>query len=169
MRRGGRRMLTLRRHRDERGEEAAPKPEGRRATGLERLEGDDRARVDDARNRLHLVADEMADVDVLLDVEFGENVEVAGDRIDFRSDLRLGQGVRHLIGAAERAFDLNEKSLHRITAPPCRSLVQQLRRRGPYPSAPRTTTDRSWRRAGRRRRIRPPPERARERRRSARE
>ena len=42
-------------------------------------------------NRLHLLADEMADVDVALDIEFGENVEIAGDRIDLRGDFGLGQ------------------------------------------------------------------------------
>ena len=62
-------------------------------------------------------ADEMADVDVALDVEFGENVEIAGDRIDLRGDLGLGQRAGDLVGAPERAFDLDEKRLHRAHLP----------------------------------------------------
>ena len=62
----------------------------------ERFEGDDRPRVDDAGDDLHPMADEMADVDVLLDVELGEDVEVAGGRVDLRGDLGLGEGARRL-------------------------------------------------------------------------
>ena len=62
---------------------------------------------------MHFLADEMADVHVALDVELGQNVELAGDVVDFRGDLRLRQRAGDRIGLAELAFDLNEKRLHR--------------------------------------------------------
>ena len=60
------------------------------------------------------MADEMADVDVALDVELGEDVKVAGDRVDLRGDLGFGQGAGDLVGPAERAFDLDEEGLHAV-------------------------------------------------------
>ena len=66
----------------------------------EGAESDEGAGVGDAGNGLHLLADEMADVHVALDVELGENVEVAGDRVDLGGDLRLGQRARDLVGLA---------------------------------------------------------------------
>src|SRR5262245_33992901 len=78
----------------------------------ERLEGDDRAGVLNARDGLHLLVDEMADVGLVLDVELHQEVEVAGGRIDFRSELRVRELVRHLVGLAEVAFDLHEEGDH---------------------------------------------------------
>jgi hypothetical protein len=78
----------------------------------ERLERDDRPGVLDARDRLHFLVNEMPDVGALLDVEFHQQVEVAGGRIDFGCDLGIGERIGHRIGFAEVAFDLDEKRDH---------------------------------------------------------
>src|SRR5215218_8656515 len=80
---------------------------------LERLEGDDRAGVLDLGDRLHVLGDEMADVDAVVDVELGQDVVVAGGRIDLRGDLAVGKRACHRIGLAELALDLDEEGLHR--------------------------------------------------------
>ena len=63
--------------------------------------------------RLHLLVDEVADVGFVVDVEFHQQVVVAGGRIDLGGDLGLGQRVGHLVGLAELAFDLDEEGGHR--------------------------------------------------------
>src|SRR5262249_1316638 len=90
---------------------------GRRRTNQpdcvsERLEGDDGACVLDARDGLHLLIDEMADVGLVLDVEFHQQVEVAGGRIDLGSELGIRELVRHVVGLAELALDLDEEGDH---------------------------------------------------------
>src|ERR1700688_4782832 len=115
----------------------------------ERAKGDQGAGIDDSRDHLNLLADEMPDVDVALDVKLGENVEIAGDRINLRCDFGLGQGAGRFVGAAERAFDLDEKDLHRLIAPDWCSLVRSLPRRGPYPIALGRSPERFWSRGGR--------------------
>src|SRR5262249_7823371 len=73
--------------------------------------------VHNAGDDLDLVADEMPDVDILFDIELRQNVEVAGGGIDLGGDLRFGQSARDLVGAAERAFDLDEESLQSVHGP----------------------------------------------------
>src|SRR5262245_33976903 len=85
---------------------------GARMRLLERLEGDDGPSVLDARDGLHLLVDEMADVGAGLHVELGEQVEFARGRIDFGSDLGIGELVCDVIGFAELAFDLHEERDH---------------------------------------------------------
>ena len=58
------------------------------------LERDDRMRVLHAGNSLHLFIDEVADIDLVLDIELHQQVVVAGRRIDFRGDLCIGASVR---------------------------------------------------------------------------
>src|SRR5215831_8808150 len=79
----------------------------------ERLEGDDGMGVLDARDRLHLLVDEMADVGVLVDIELDQEVIVTGGRIDLGRNLGLGKRVGHRIGLAELALDLDEERNHR--------------------------------------------------------
>src|SRR5258705_12584005 len=79
---------------------------------LKRLERDDRPGVQNARNGLDLLVDEMADVGAVLDIELHQQVEVAGGRINFGCDLGIGQRVGNRIGFAEVAFDLNKKRNH---------------------------------------------------------
>src|SRR6266446_912670 len=86
--------------------------QGRRDSLSERLECDDGARVLDARDGLHLLVDEMADVGLVLDVEFHQQVEIAGGRIDLGSELGIRELVRHFVGLAELAFDLDEEGNH---------------------------------------------------------
>src|ERR1700733_3076362 len=121
----------------------------RRQISLERLERDHGAGVDDSWDHLHSVADEVADIDIGFHVEFGQNVIVAGDRIDFGGNLRFRQRAGDLVGSPERTFYLDEEGLHPVTALVCRSLLQQLRRHGPSPSEPGTSTGRPWNRAAR--------------------
>src|SRR4051794_3591629 len=78
----------------------------------ERLEHDDRAGVLNTGNHLHLFVDEVTDVGRILNVELHQEVEVAGGRIDLRSDLGIRERVRYLVGFAEMAFDLHEKRNH---------------------------------------------------------
>src|SRR5438094_1546332 len=77
-----------------------------------RLEGDDGARILDARDRLHLLVDEMADVGLLLDVELHQQVVISGGRIDLGCELGVGELVRDLVGFAELALDLDEEGDH---------------------------------------------------------
>jgi benzoyl-CoA reductase/2-hydroxyglutaryl-CoA dehydratase subunit BcrC/BadD/HgdB len=44
-----------------------------------RFEGQNRVRVDDICDRLHFLADEMTNIDPIVQMEFGQNVEIAGD------------------------------------------------------------------------------------------
>ena len=69
-------------------------------------------RVVDARDGLHLLGDEVADVGGRLDIEFHQQVEIAGGRIDFRGDLRVRQPVGDLIRLAELTLDLHEEGNH---------------------------------------------------------
>jgi hypothetical protein len=54
----------------------------------------------------------MTDIGRRLDIEFYQEIEVAGCRIDFGSDLRVGQLARDLIRFAELAFYLYEEWDH---------------------------------------------------------
>ena len=54
----------------------------------------------------------MADVGTGLDVEFRQQVEVAGSGIDLGCDLGIGELVRDFVGFAEVALDLNEEGNH---------------------------------------------------------
>ena len=81
----------------------------RPAGGLERLERDYGAGVGDAWDYLYLVAHEVADIDMQFHLEFGQDVIVAGNRIGFGGNLRFCQRAGDLVGAPERAFDLNEE------------------------------------------------------------
>src|SRR3954454_4767642 len=85
---------------------------------LERLEGDDRAGVLDLGDRLHVLGDEMADVDAVVDMELGQDVVVAGRRIDLRGDLAVGERACYRVGLAELALDLDEEGLHRAAPVP---------------------------------------------------
>src|SRR5262245_12131778 len=53
----------------------------------EGLEGDDGVGVLDARDHLHLLVDEMADIGVVVDVELDQEIVVAGCGIDLRGDF----------------------------------------------------------------------------------
>jgi len=78
----------------------------------ERLKCDDGSRVGYAGNALDLFRDEVTDIGRRLDIELYQQVEVPGCRIDFGSDLGIGQLARDLIRFAELAFDLYEKWDH---------------------------------------------------------
>ena len=78
----------------------------------ERLERDDCPGIVDTGNGLHLFVDKVADIGPLLDIEFDQEVEIAGGRVDFGRDLRIGERVCDRIGFAEMTFDLNEERDH---------------------------------------------------------
>ena len=67
----------------------------------------------DARQHLHLLVDEVADVGLLVDVELDEQIIVAGGGVDLGGDLRFGERVGDLVGLAELAFDLDEERNNR--------------------------------------------------------
>jgi hypothetical protein len=67
----------------------------------------------DAGDDLDLLVDEMADVGVLVDVEFHQEIVIAGGGIDLGGDLGLGKRVGDDIGLAELAFDLDKEGNHR--------------------------------------------------------
>src|ERR1700710_1838190 len=67
----------------------------------------------DAGNDLHLLVDEMADVGVVIDVEFDQQVVISSGGIDFGGDLGLGERIGDGIGLAKLAFELHEKRNHR--------------------------------------------------------
>ena len=64
-----------------------------------------------------LLVHEMADIGAFLDVEFAQQVVMAGGGIDFRGDLGVGEMIGDLIGLAELAFDLDEKRNHSCLQP----------------------------------------------------
>src|ERR1700751_6244644 len=82
-------------------------------TGPECLEGDDGQRVLDARNDLHLLVDEMADIGVVVDIELDQEIIVPGGGVDLGGDLGFGDRVGDRVGLAELAFDLDEERYHR--------------------------------------------------------
>src|SRR5262245_44613882 len=90
-------------------------------SGLKRLESDDGVRVLDAGDALYLLIDEVTDVRAAVDVEFHQQDVVARGRIDLGCNFCLGQGVGHLVGLSEFAFDLNEKGGHHSTPEPVRN------------------------------------------------
>src|SRR5436309_12399833 len=76
------------------------------------LERQDRSRVLDARDDLHLLVDEVADIGIGVDVELHKEVEVAGGGIDLGGDLGVGEPVGDVVGLAQVAFDLHEEGNH---------------------------------------------------------
>src|SRR5271166_6194324 len=60
----------------------------------------------------------MADVGLVLDIELHQQVEISGCGIDFGRDLGICELVRHIVGLAELALDLDEKGYH----PPLRPM-----------------------------------------------
>ncbi|GCC48598.1 hypothetical protein chiPu_0032625, partial [Chiloscyllium punctatum] len=82
------------------------------ASAAERLEGDDGEGVLDARDHLNLLVDEMADVGVVVDVEFDQEIVIARRGIDLRRNLGFRQCVGDGVGLAELAFDLDEERNH---------------------------------------------------------
>jgi hypothetical protein len=54
----------------------------------------------------------MTDIGRRLDIEFYQQIEIAGGRIDFGSNLCVGQLARDFIRFAELAFDLHEEWDH---------------------------------------------------------
>jgi hydroxymethylpyrimidine/phosphomethylpyrimidine kinase len=78
-----------------------------------RLEGDDGVGVLDARNGLHLLIDEMSDVDIVVDIELHEQIVMACGGVNLGGDLGFRKRVGNGVGLAELAFDLNEKGNHR--------------------------------------------------------
>src|SRR4029079_6342529 len=86
-------------------------------TPTERLEGDDGQRVLDAGNDLNLLVHEMADVSVIVDVKFHQEIRVAGGGVDLGGDLGFRKRVGDDVGLAELAFDLDEERYHRGRSP----------------------------------------------------
>ena len=60
---------------------------------------------------MHLLVDEVSDVGPAIDVEFHQQIVVAGGRVDLGGDLGFGQLVGYLIRLSELAFDLDEKGV----------------------------------------------------------
>src|SRR5262247_2737584 len=81
------------------------------------LERQDCPRVLDARDGLHLLIDEVADIGVGIDIELHKEVEVAGGGIDLGGDLGVGDPVGHVVGLAQVAFDLDEEWNHTCLLP----------------------------------------------------
>src|SRR5580704_15161749 len=81
---------------------------------LESLEGDHRARVEDFGDGLHLLRHEMADIDLGVQVELGDDVVIACGRVDFRCDLGIVKRACDLVGLAELALALDEEGLHSL-------------------------------------------------------
>src|SRR5262249_36969636 len=110
---------------------ASATPKARRAPhelASKCLECDDGTRVLDARNGLHALVDEMADIGAVLDVELNQQIIVAGGGVDFGGDLGVGEAVGDLIGLAEMAFDLDEEGNHaglRAPGAPAAHAIQQ--------------------------------------------
>src|SRR5712691_11116325 len=79
----------------------------------ERLEGDDGEGVLDARNELHLLVHEVADVGVVVDIELDQEVVMPCGGIDLRGDLGFRKRVGDGVGLAKLALDLDEEGNHR--------------------------------------------------------
>jgi hypothetical protein len=58
--------------------------------------------------------DEMADIDLVVDIEFGDQFVVSGGGIDLRRDLGLRQFAGDIVGPADLAFELNKEGFHEM-------------------------------------------------------
>ena len=90
------------------------------------LEGNQRESVFDPGQSLNPVGDEMADIDIVGEVTFHQQIVLARCRMNFGYLLDFQRrGIGHTIGAAEFTFDLYEDRLHGATlstvGPPCSS------------------------------------------------
>jgi hypothetical protein len=96
-------------------EREGPGAKRREGEGLSKsLEGNEGEVVFDASEPLDLVGYEMADVLPFGEIAFQQEIVLARDGVNFRHGFdRLHDGVGHLIGATELAFDENEDRLHR--------------------------------------------------------
>ena len=78
---------------------------------------------------MHLLVDEMTDIDAVLDVKLHQQVVVAGGGVDLRGNLGTRQRVGNGIGVAELALDLHKKRNHRLRPPAadfhCLAAIQQ--------------------------------------------
>jgi len=79
---------------------------------LKRFEGDDGVGVLNAFELVDLLVYEMANIGIIINVEFDQQIVITGCGIDFRGNFSGCYLARNLIGLAELAFDLNEKRLH---------------------------------------------------------
>ena len=70
-------------------------------------------RVLDARDGLYFLAHEMADVGGVIDIEFHQQVVVAGGGLDLRGDFGFGQRVGDGVGLAKLALELDKEGDHR--------------------------------------------------------
>src|SRR5882672_1600940 len=76
---------------------------------LEGAERNDCERVLDAGENLHFLIDEVTDVLLVVDIEFGEQIVIAGGRVDFRGNLGIGERAGNVVGFAQVALYLHEK------------------------------------------------------------
>ena len=63
-------------------------------------------------NGLHVLGDEVPDIDLVIHVELGQDVVIAGGGLDLGRDLPVRESPCHVVGLAEPAFDLDEEGLH---------------------------------------------------------
>ena len=76
----------------------------------EGVEGNDGLRVPDTLNGVDLLIDEVANITVVGDIEFGHQIKFARNRIAFRGLFNpLDEGVGDTVGFAEFTFYKNEK------------------------------------------------------------
>jgi hypothetical protein len=84
---------------------------------LKGLEGQDRVGALDSGHGVYVFRYEPSDIDIVFDIELGQEIELAAHRIDLRCDLAIGDFVGHGIGLAEFALEFHEKTLHRRCSP----------------------------------------------------
>jgi hypothetical protein len=84
----------------------------------ESFEGDDGTCVGYARNGLHLIANEVSNINGHVDMEFGEDVIITGDRVDLRCNFPIRQSAGYSICLSQLAFDLNKEGLHCLSLSP---------------------------------------------------
>lgn len=72
----------------------------------------DRISVFDTTEFVNIFVDEVADIGVVVNVEFDQKVIVACDRVDLRGDFSIGDLIGDLVGLAKFAFDHQEERDH---------------------------------------------------------
>jgi hypothetical protein len=71
----------------------------------------------DSGHGVYVFRYEPSDIDIVFDIELGQEIELAAHRVDLRCDLAIGDFVGHGIGLAEFALEFHEKTLHRRCSP----------------------------------------------------
>lgn len=79
----------------------------------ESTESHQRFRIPDTRDCMNMRIDEVTNVDIVLKIQFDQQVERAGRRVNFGRELEFGNLIGNVVGLAKLAFDSDEVGAHK--------------------------------------------------------